>query len=268
MAFLAKKYALIDESTLRQMKTGHIQKRNPFTNVQVATTKDIGQSISSVLSDDQLEASTKQLMFNSLLDNYRERFRRATSKKKKPSNMRTNQPMISRQRQNPQQVQLQPNPQIEGVNENEVSQEAQGGEENETPHQLERLLPQSDEEEDNNRLAGILTPPITPSSRKTDILTSHKQKTPQKLADSSLINLYGGPIPLEHAPHMRKVLNKMHALGLITRGGRFIAVDTDRRKIKPTEIKSAIKESVLPSKRQSGASRKILNILKERGVPI
>ena len=86
MTFLAKKYALVDESSLRQMKSGHNQRRNPFTNVQVAATKDIGRSISSVLGDDQLEASTKQLMFNSLLDNYRDRFKRATNKKKKPSN--------------------------------------------------------------------------------------------------------------------------------------------------------------------------------------
>ena len=76
MALLAKK------SAYNRLKQRPAKSRNPFQNVDVATTKDIGSSMRALMGSDA-DASTKQLMFSSLLNHYRDSFKKATGKCKR-----------------------------------------------------------------------------------------------------------------------------------------------------------------------------------------
>ena len=49
MALLAKKYTLVEESAYNRLKQRPAKSRNPFQNVDVATTKDIGSSMRALM---------------------------------------------------------------------------------------------------------------------------------------------------------------------------------------------------------------------------
>ena len=88
MAQLTKKYALIDESLYNRLTKRSAKARNPFQNVDVATTKDVGASMKSLASSD-VDASTKQMLFGSLLNTYRDSFKKTTGKRKRPQKPRS-----------------------------------------------------------------------------------------------------------------------------------------------------------------------------------
>ena len=79
MAQLTKKYALVDESLYNRLTKRSSTTRNPFQNVDVATTKDVGASMKRLASRD-VDASTKQMLFGTLLNTYRDSFKKTTGK--------------------------------------------------------------------------------------------------------------------------------------------------------------------------------------------
>ena len=238
MALLAKKYTLVEESAYNRLKQRPAKPRNPFQNVDVATTKDIGSSMKALMGSDA-DASTKQLMFSSLLNHYRDSFKKATGKRKrldKGQNMAKKNTKRDNQQQNP----VANSPQPHG----------------------------RDDESEGRRTPPLLlpvTPPETPIVRKRP----QRKRINQTFDQHRAAEIFGGFVSTPTAKRLSKVLNELNSAGLVKNSGKFTSFEVgDRGTLSAYKIKRAIREVVLNGQAQKADEQAIATELQKRGVKL
>ena len=236
MAQLTKKYALVDEPLYIRLTKRSTKTRNPFQNVDVATTKDVGASMKSLASSD-VDASTKQMLFGSLLNTYRDSFKKATGKRKRPP-----KPRSKTHNGNNTPLRNSPSPtRAPTIGDDRAADRS-------TP-QIRRLPD---------------TPPPTPKRRKMK-LRKHAPKN--VFDDHKTAEVFGGNLSSPTARKLTRVLNEMHREGLVRSGGTFSSLNVDGTgKTSSTKIKNTIRNVVLSGRAQTSEQEGIVRELSKRGV--
>lgn len=231
---MAKKYALVEESAFTRLKQKTTKPRNPFQNVNVASTKDIGKSMETVMTSDT-DVATKQLLFNSLLTQYRDSYQKATGKRKKANDNGNHRRNVVRNQLPtiPFPPPLSPTTAVTGA-----------------------LLP---------------TPPATPMVPRVVLQKlDTRRRLVNKLFDKDRAGtIFGGVVASPHAKKLAKVLNDMNDVGLVTNKGQFKAIDVGgEKKVPSTKIKRAIRSVVTETGAQTDFQRAVVNELQRQGVTI
>ena len=238
MAQLTKKYALVDEPLYNRLTKRSAKTRNPFQNVDVATTKDVGASMKSLASSD-VDASTKQMLFGSLLNTYRDSFKKTTGKRKRPQKPRSkthdgnNTPLRNSPSPTRAPAPIRDDDRV-----------------------VDRTTPQI------RRLPD--TPPATPKGRKMK-LRKHAPKN--VFDDHKTAGVFGGTLSSPTARKLTRVLNEMHREGLVRSGGTFSSINVDGTGMtSSTKIKNTIRNVVLNGGAQTSEQEGIVRELSKRGV--
>ena len=181
-------------------------------------------------------------MFSSLLNHYRDSFKKATGKRKrldKGQNITQKNTKRDNQQRNPDPRTPKPR---------ERAPDDDGGEERRSPPPF---LP--------------ISPPETPIVRKRP----QRKRINQTFDQHRAAEIFGGFVSTPTAKRLSKVLNDLNSAGLVNNNGKFTSFEVGNRgKISAYKIKRSIRELVLNGQAQKTDEQDIVTELQKRGVKL